>query len=91
MAIGHAVLVPPVLRFYNLFTHLDSRPLFVGPALYADMIRFGLEHGCEFLDLGGVKDPRYPSGQEGWDGFTMFKLEFRPLLLANPPSFVLVR
>jgi hypothetical protein len=79
-----------VLVYHAVFTSADARRLHVGAGLVMANLRLGLARGCDFVELGCVRDRRFP-GHEDWDGLTSFKESFGPRHLDNPPSFLLAR
>ncbi len=56
-------------------------------ALVWEAIITGKKLGCEFFDLGGIYDPRYPNMYKRWNGFTTFKEGFEPIPFLYPRSF----
>ena len=61
----------------------------VPTALIWEAIVTGKKLGCEFLDFGGIYDPRYTDTYKRWSGFTTFKGKFAPTPFLYPPSFKL--
>lgn len=56
-------------------------------ALLWEAIVTGKKLDCEFLDFGGIYDPRYADTYKRWGGFTTFKEKFAPTPFLYPPSF----
>lgn len=59
----------------------------VPTALLWESIVTGKKLDCEFLDFGGIYDPRYADTYKRWGGFTTFKEKFAPTPFLYPPSF----
>lgn len=79
--------VGKVIIYYCAVSSEEGYANRVPTALLWEAIVTGKKLGCEFLDFGGIYDPRYADTYKRWSGFTTFKEKFAPTPFLYPPSF----
>ena len=79
--------VGKVMVYYCAVSSENGYSNRVPTALIWESIVTGKKLGCEFLDFGGIYDPRYVDEYKRWGGFTTFKEKFAPTPFLYPPSF----
>ena len=79
--------VGKVMVYYCAVSSEEGYTNRVPTALIWEAIVTGKKLGCEFLDFGGIYDPRYIDTYKRWVGFTTFKEKFAPTPFLYPSSF----